>query len=66
MAENRGTPEAPLRLSEVGFGLVPDSLRGITLTGDNFERGRVYGQAFSREIAANVGRHIDHPNLPPL
>ncbi|KAK3898546.1 hypothetical protein C8A05DRAFT_18900 [Staphylotrichum tortipilum] len=63
---SHGTLEAPLRLTEVDFGLLRECMPGVTLTGDNYERGKMYGQAFAEKITANVGRHVDHPNLPPL
>ncbi len=63
---NYGTLDSPLRLSEVDFSLIPNSLQGITLTGDNYERGKAYGEAFAQKIAANVDRHMGHPNLPPM
>lgn len=60
-----GTPEKPLRISEVDFDAYPKSHRVLTLTGDAFMRGETYGRVFADKISANVARHLDHPALPP-
>jgi hypothetical protein len=62
--DDNGTPDKPLRISEVDFDSRPDCYPGLVLTGDARTRGRTYGRVFADKIMVNVARHLSHPDLP--
>lgn len=63
---DKGTPDAPLRISEIDFDSRLDTYPALVLTGDARTRGRTYGRKFAEKIMINVARHMSHEDLPPL
>jgi hypothetical protein len=61
---DQGTPDRPLRISEVDFDSRPDCYPGLILTGDARTRGRTYGRVFADKIMVNVARYLSHRDLP--